>query len=166
MTGWNPGWIGPKPKPEQDKDTDTNLGREGLPSTDTLRWLRQGLMEGLRSLGRRLQEIDKELSELEEELRRSFPKHAVVQKWVKCGKSGCHCARPGDRGHGPYFYLVMKQEGKVKTKYLGTKPPDEIGEGGIPAREYRSLQSKLRRLRRERELLLERAQRAVDLLRG
>ena len=34
----------------------------------------------------------------------------------KCGKSTCHCAKPGTAGHGPNFRLTRKVQGKTVTE--------------------------------------------------
>ena len=34
----------------------------------------------------------------------------------KCGKSNCHCARPGDPGHGPQYRLTHSVNGKTVTE--------------------------------------------------
>jgi uncharacterized protein DUF6788 len=34
----------------------------------------------------------------------------------KCGKPTCHCARPGDPGHGPNHRLTRKVKGKTVTE--------------------------------------------------
>ena len=129
-----------------------------------LSWLRKRLDEALDRLEGRLEAIEGEIETLSKELRELHPKHAVIAKYVRCGKPNCHCAQPGDPGHGPYFYLRYKQGGKLVEEYLGTKPPEVEGEGegAIPAGEYRRLQARLRRLRRERERLLNTA---ADVLR-
>ena len=39
-------------------------------------------------------------------------------EFVKCGKGSCHCA--GDRGHGPYWYAYWREDGKLRSRYLGS----------------------------------------------
>ena len=34
----------------------------------------------------------------------------------RCGNSQCHCHRDGDPGHGPYYRLTRKVEGKTVTE--------------------------------------------------
>jgi len=41
-----------------------------------------------------------------------------VVKYVYCGKGGCRTCP-----HGPYLYVSQREEGKVKTKYLGKADP-------------------------------------------
>ena len=33
-----------------------------------------------------------------------------------CGNPNCHCHRPGDPGHGPFYRLTRKVEGKTVTE--------------------------------------------------
>ena len=34
----------------------------------------------------------------------------------RCGNPNCHCHQPGDSGHGPYYRLTRKVEGKTVTE--------------------------------------------------
>jgi hypothetical protein len=36
----------------------------------------------------------------------------------KCGKPNCHCAEPGDAGHGPSWSLTHGEKGKTVTKII------------------------------------------------
>jgi hypothetical protein len=40
---------------------------------------------------------------------------------IRCGKVGCKCA--GDYGelHGPYWYVYWRDEGKLKSRYVGKR---------------------------------------------
>jgi hypothetical protein len=51
----------------------------------------------------------------------------------RCGKPNCHCAQPGDAGHGPTLRLTYKAQGKTISEALPTaaavrKAEREIGE--------------------------------------
>ena len=51
----------------------------------------------------------------------------------RCGNPKCHCHGPGDPGHGPYFRLTRKRDGKTVTETFSspaafTKAQREIGE--------------------------------------
>ena len=51
----------------------------------------------------------------------------------RCGKPTCHCAQPGDPGHGPTLRLTYKAEGKTISEALPSpaavrKAEREIGE--------------------------------------
>lgn len=41
---------------------------------------------------------------------------------VRCGKTGCRCAR-GEL-HGPYWYAYWSQSGKTKSEYVGKHLPE------------------------------------------
>ena len=45
---------------------------------------------------------------------------SVVGAVFRCGKLRCHCARPGDPGHGPHLRLTYKWHGKTVTEALPT----------------------------------------------
>jgi len=46
---------------------------------------------------------------------------------VKCGKARCKKCERGE-GHGPYWYLYFRRNGKLTSKYLGKIIPDELQE--------------------------------------
>jgi hypothetical protein len=43
---------------------------------------------------------------------------SLVERYRACGKPGCHCARPGDRGHGPSWSLTHQVAGKTITRII------------------------------------------------
>ena len=38
---------------------------------------------------------------------------------VRCGKIGCKCAGENGELHGPYWYAYWRDEGKLKSRYIG-----------------------------------------------
>jgi hypothetical protein len=51
----------------------------------------------------------------------------------RCGNPNCHCHRPGDPGHGPYYRLTRKVDGKTVTETFSspaalTKAQREVAE--------------------------------------
>lgn len=56
----------------------------------------------------------------------------------RCGKPGCHCAKPKDPGHGPYYQLTQKIDGKTVTRALTSPAAVRKAEGEIA--EYRKFQ--------------------------
>jgi hypothetical protein len=51
----------------------------------------------------------------------------------RCGNPNCHCHRAGDPGHGPYYRLTRKVNGKTVTETLSspaslTKAQREVAE--------------------------------------
>jgi hypothetical protein len=50
---------------------------------------------------------------------------SLVESYRKCGKPTCHCARRGDRGHGPMWTVTHEREGKTVTKVIPAGPAVE-----------------------------------------
>ena len=46
-----------------------------------------------------------------------FRRGALSAVFRRCGKAGCHCAQPGDRGHGPQYNLTRWLGGKTVTTH-------------------------------------------------
>lgn len=51
----------------------------------------------------------------------------------RCGNAHCHCHQPGDAGHGPYYRLTRKVNGKTVTETFASpaalaKAQREVGE--------------------------------------
>ena len=113
------------------------------------------------ALDAELAQLDKEIERLGKELAGCVPTHKIEWRFVRCGKSRCHCAR-GSRGHGPYAYAKKREGKKVKSIYLGKSwaPPP----GAVSVAEYRRLQKELSRLRARREELWLRAEWALEVL--
>ena len=43
---------------------------------------------------------------------------SLLQRYTRCGKPTCHCAREGDPGHGPIWSLTHEVAGKTITKSI------------------------------------------------
>jgi hypothetical protein len=56
----------------------------------------------------------------------------------RCGKPTCHCARPGDPGHGPNLRLTYKVQGKTFTESLPT--PVVVRKAEAEIAEFRKFQ--------------------------
>ena len=54
---------------------------------------------------------------------------SLTERFRPCGKAGCHCAKPGDRGHGPVLSLTRKRAGKTVTRII----PAQAGPGDAGA---------------------------------
>jgi hypothetical protein len=46
-----------------------------------------------------------------------FRRGTLSPVFRKCGKPGCHCARPGERGHGPQWNWTRWAGGKTVTTH-------------------------------------------------
>jgi hypothetical protein len=44
---------------------------------------------------------------------------------VKCGKTRCRKCERGE-GHGPYWYLYYRRNGKLTSRYIGKMVPEEL----------------------------------------
>ena len=44
---------------------------------------------------------------------------------VKCGKDRCKKCKEG-KGHGPYWYLYFRRNGKLTSRYIGKMIPDDL----------------------------------------
>ena len=42
----------------------------------------------------------------------------VVRTYAVCGKAACHCARKGDRRHGPYYVWSRIEKGRLARTSL------------------------------------------------
>ena len=43
---------------------------------------------------------------------------SLKDRFRKCGKPNCHCAEPGDVGHGPSWSLTHGEKGKTVTRII------------------------------------------------
>jgi hypothetical protein len=79
-----------------------------------------------------------------------FQPGTITSAIRRCGKPGCHCARPNDPGHGPHFQLTQKIAGKTATQNLPSPAAVRKAEGEIAEfRKFRSLTRELVELNRK-----------------
>lgn len=69
---------------------------------------------------------------------------SIVGAMFRCGKPTCHCAQPGDSGHGPNLRLTYKWRGKTVTEALPTPAAARKAEQEIA--EFRTYQQLSREL--------------------
>ena len=74
------------------------------------------------ALSRRRDELRQELAHVGE-LRQG----SLSSRYRRCGKPRCHCAREGDRGHGPYWSVTRAVRGKTEFQ--------SIAESAVPQTE-------------------------------
>src|SRR5664279_5857368 len=67
-----------------------------------------------------------------------FQPGSISSPRLRCGKPSCHCAKPEDQGHGPYYQLTQKIEGKTVTQGLPSLAAIRKAEREIA--EYRKFQ--------------------------
>lgn len=68
-----------------------------------------------------------------------FQPGSITSAIRRCGKPGCHCAKPKDPAHGPHFQLTQKVGGKTVTQNLPSQAALRKAEGEIA--EFRRFQS-------------------------
>lgn len=68
----------------------------------------------------------------------NFRPGTLTQRYVKCGKKGCHCAKPGDPGHGPVWSLTWHEDGKTRTRAV---PPEAVEETQAQIAEYKKFRA-------------------------
>jgi hypothetical protein len=61
---------------------------------------------------------------------------SLVGRYRKCGKPTCHCAREGDRGHGPSWSLTRRVGGRTVTRII---PPAAVPRTRAQIAEYQRL---------------------------
>jgi hypothetical protein len=45
--------------------------------------------------------------------------HGILRAYyIKCGKPACACANDRAKRHGPYWYLLWQQDGKLRRRYV------------------------------------------------
>lgn len=59
---------------------------------------------------------------------------SLVERYRRCGKPNCHCAREGEVGHGPSFSLTHAVGGKTVTRII---PHDAVETTRRQIQEYR-----------------------------
>ena len=79
-----------------------------------------------------------------------FQPGTITSAIRRCGKPGCHCARPNDPGHGPHFQLTQKVGGKTATQNLPSPAAVRKAEAEVAEfRRFRSLASDLVEVNRQ-----------------
>lgn len=67
-----------------------------------------------------------------------FQPGSISSPTLRCGKPSCHCAKSNDPGHGPYYQLTQKIEGKTVTQSLPS--PAAVRKAESEIAEYRKFQ--------------------------
>jgi hypothetical protein len=68
---------------------------------------------------------------------------SLVGRYRRCGKPQCHCARPGEVGHGPSWSLTHAVAGKTVTRVI---PPEAVDTTQGQIAEYRRFRGLVRAL--------------------
>ncbi len=64
---------------------------------------------------------------------------ALVGRYRRCGKPTCHCAQPGDPGHGPCWSLTRVVGGKTVTKVIPAAAVEQTQQQIAEHRRFREL---------------------------
>jgi len=88
----------------------------------------QAVPEGLRE---RYDALVGELLEMGE-----FRRGTIVERYRRCGKSGCACADKEHPGHGPQRILTYKEEGVTRTVNLPSAAALEVARGHVQEHEH------------------------------
>jgi hypothetical protein len=67
-----------------------------------------------------------------------FRPGSILGVMGRCSKPNCHCAQPGDPGHGPNFRLTAKVEGKTVAETL--RSPAAVRKAQREVEEFRRFQ--------------------------
>jgi hypothetical protein len=62
-----------------------------------------------------------------------FRPGSLVERYRRCGKPYCHCAKAGDKGHGPSYSLTRSIKGKTHTQII---PKEEVETTRRQIKEY------------------------------
>jgi hypothetical protein len=58
-------------------------------------------------------------------LLRASLRGSLIERYLRCGKPGCHCAR--GRGHGPKYYLSVSYSGRrPEMQYVSQEQKAEV----------------------------------------
>jgi len=93
----------------------------------------------------RIEELRKRRDELRAELNRvsDLRPGSLVERYRRCGKPGCHCAREGSAGHGPHWSLTREVAGKTKTRVIPLSAVERTREQIAEYRRFRRLAREL-----------------------
>ena len=73
-----------------------------------------------------------------------FQPGSITNTSRTCGKPNCHCAKPGDPGHGPHSQLTQKIAGKTMTQNLPSVAAVRKAEREVATfRQFQTLASEL-----------------------
>jgi len=67
----------------------------------------------------------------------------LIERYIPCGRKGCRCTRPGNKGHGPKYSLTYKVEGKTITEYIRADQVKQVREQVANHQRFRTLYRKL-----------------------
>jgi len=83
-----------------------------------------------RALPDSLSELERERDRLRNEISGlpDFRQGSLSIVHPRCGKSTCHCAREGDPGHGPFYFLIRSVNKKTVTRSIAPQNLETVKE--------------------------------------
>lgn len=72
-----------------------------------------------------LQKRTRELKAAIGALGEMFP-GSLVERFRKCGKPNCHCAKKGSKGHGPSWVVTREIDGRTVTRTIPDQAVEQI----------------------------------------
>lgn len=76
---------------------------------------------------------------LAERLSQSQPmrRGSLGERWIKCGKERCACARDEAARHGPYWSLTRSQDGRTRSRRLTAEQAKTVREQLVAGHAFR-----------------------------
>ena len=77
-----------------------------------------------------MQSLEQKRSDVFDEIKSlgDMRRGSLAERYIRCGKAGCHCTKVGSKGHGPSYSLTRKVKGKTVTKYLRVEQVEQVQE--------------------------------------
>lgn len=68
---------------------------------------------------------------------RPIRRGSMGERWMKCGKQRCACARDETARHGPYFSLTRREGGRTRSRRLTAEQAERVREQLAAGRAFR-----------------------------
>lgn len=89
----------------------------------------------------RIQKLEQQRDELKRQLAAigDMRQGSLVERYRRCGKQTCHCAREGADGHGPSWSLTRAVEGKTVTRIIPADAVERTRDQMVEFQRFRQL---------------------------
>lgn len=93
----------------------------------------------------RIQKLEQQRDELKRQLAAigDMRQGSLVERYRRCGKPTCHCAREGAEGHGPSWSLTRAVEGKTVTRIIPAEAVERTRDQMAEFQRFRQLTREL-----------------------
>lgn len=68
---------------------------------------------------------------------------SLVQRFRKCGKPNCHCAKKSSQGHGPTWVVTREVAGRTVSKIIPDRAVEQVRSETEQYRRFRELSREL-----------------------